>query len=172
MFVKEVTVKDIPIIIELAMEVWQQTYVPILGQQQVDYMLDLFYSPDALAHQIEVLEHHFLIGYIYEKPVCFASIEEAENGIYKLHKLYVLPSEQGKGLGKFMIDCIITKIKFFNAKALMLNVNRYNQAAIAFYKIYGFTQLREEDIPIGNGYFMNDYVFSIAIPPLINFTQN
>jgi ribosomal protein S18 acetylase RimI-like enzyme len=38
-----------------------------------------------------------------------------------------------------------------------LNVNRNNKA-LGFYQKFGFVILREEDIDIGNGYFMNDYI--------------
>jgi ribosomal protein S18 acetylase RimI-like enzyme len=44
---------------------------------------------------------------------------------------------------------------------LELNVNRQN-TAIGFYKKLGFKIIAEEDIPIGNGFFMNDYVMQIS----------
>ena len=56
-----------------------------------------------------------------------------------------------------MIDYIIEEIKKENATALRLNVNRQNNA-LSFYKHLGFKIINEEDIDIGNGYFMNDYV--------------
>ena len=43
------------------------------------------------------------------------------------------------------------------AVSLLLNVNRQNKAKF-FYEKLGFTVIKEEDIDIGNGYFMNDYV--------------
>jgi ribosomal protein S18 acetylase RimI-like enzyme len=41
-------------------------------------------------------------------------------------------------------------------------VNRENKA-IGFYNKLGFTIIAEEDIPIGNGFFMNDYVMQISL---------
>ncbi len=41
--------------------------------------------------------------------------------------------------------------------ALQLNVNRSNKARF-FYEKLGFNVVREEDIDIGNNYFMNDFV--------------
>ena len=37
------------------------------------------------------------------------------------------------------------------------------EAAINFYKKNGFQIIREEDVDIGNGYYMNDYVMSKSI---------
>ncbi len=44
-----------------------------------------------------------------------------------------------------------------NVKMVELNVNRQNKA-VDFYKNIGFKIIKEVDIPIGEGYFMNDYV--------------
>jgi ribosomal protein S18 acetylase RimI-like enzyme len=38
-----------------------------------------------------------------------------------------------------------------------LNVNRYNKARF-FYEKLGFVIMKEEDIDIGSGYYMIDYV--------------
>ena len=40
--------------------------------------------------------------------------------------------------------------------SLILQVNR-NNAAVGFYKKMGFIIDREEDVEIGNGFYMNDY---------------
>jgi len=79
------------------------------------------------------------------------------NKVYKLHKLYVLTSSQGYGAGRFMLDKILEDIKQRNGKTLILNVNR-NNPALHFYLKLGFIISGEEDIDIGNGFFMNDYI--------------
>ena len=61
-----------------------------------------------------------------------------------------------------MLQFIINEISKEGVKYLELNVNRENKA-IGFYKKLGFTIIAEEDIPIGNGFFMNDYVMQISL---------
>ncbi|HQW45417.1 MAG TPA: GNAT family N-acetyltransferase, partial [Chitinophagaceae bacterium] len=80
-----------------------------------------------------------------------------EPSIFKLHKIYVLTSQQGKGTGRFLIDYIISQIRPMGATSLQLQVNRDN-AAKSFYEKLGFVILKEADFDIGNGYFMRDYV--------------
>jgi hypothetical protein len=41
---------------------------------------------------------------------------------------------------------------------MRLNVNKYNQRAIAVYQKKGFVQVAAEVVPIGGGYVMDDYV--------------
>ena len=157
------TTADIPLIREITFRVWPETYIPILGQQQLEYMLGLFYTPAELTKQMEVSGHNFILCFNYEIPVGFASYSEIEPGIYKLHKLYVLPETQGKGAGQHMVQHILKAIKSAGSSLLRLNVNRYNIKAIAFYNKYGFRHYRDEDIDIGHGYFMNDYVLEIDV---------
>lgn len=153
----EATVADIPAIKKIAYSTWPAAYTHIVGEKQVEYMLQLFYSKEALQKQITE-GHKFTLAKNNEESVGFASYNLIiQPDIYKLQKLYALPSQQGKGLGKKLLDYIFNELKKQNAKSLRLNVNRNNNA-VEFYKHLGFTIIYEENIPIGNDFFMNDYV--------------
>jgi ribosomal protein S18 acetylase RimI-like enzyme len=76
--------------------------------------------------------------------------------------LYVLPNYQGKGIGAMLLQKIEDYIQVGTDVYLELNVNRFN-SAIAFYQKQGFEIIRTEDIDIGNGFFMNDYVMEKQI---------
>lgn len=147
---------DIPLLRDLTSKVWPQTYQSILSSEQIEYMLDKMYSEQSLLEQMEQ-GHEFVIIYDGVEPIGFASISMTEPLVYKLHKLYVLPNGQGKGTGRFAIDELIKAIKRKGGTTLRLNVNRHNKAK-DFYEKIGFAVIREEDINIGGGYFMNDYV--------------
>jgi len=150
--------EDINTIGYLAQQIWPKTYGEILTPEQMRYMLQLFYSPLSLRHQMLEDKQQFLLVEEEEEPIGFASWgASAEAGVYKLHKLYVLPGRQGKGLGKTILDFIYEDIRPLGARALRLNVNRYNKAR-QFYEKMGFSVIREEDVDIGNNYFMNDFV--------------
>ncbi|MEO5685469.1 MAG: GNAT family N-acetyltransferase [Chitinophagaceae bacterium] len=150
--------EDILTIGVLANQIWPDTYGHILSAVQLQYMLQLIYSPASLTKQMSELHHQFLMLELEKLPVGFASFSAtAEPGVYKLQKIYVRTDIQGKGLGKALIDAVIASIKPLQATALRLNVNRHNKA-ISFYEKFGFAIIGEEDIDIGNGYFMNDYV--------------
>lgn len=157
--IKNASVTDIPLIRELTFQVWPQTYTPIVGETQVAYMLERFYAADALKEQMETLGHHFIICLKDGQPAGFASWATAEPKVCKLHKLYVLPAMQGYGIGRHMITAILSAAASAGASSLKLNVNRYNTGAITFYEKAGFLLLKDEDIDIGNNYFMNDHVF-------------
>lgn len=154
--IRNTTTDDIELIRELTFKVWPQTYAGLLSQQQIDYMLDMMYSPQSLRQQMEG-GAQFIIVNEGEEPVGFASYQEIKPTLYKLHKIYVLPSQQGKGTGRYLIDHIIDEIKKKGATSLQLQVNRNNKAK-TFYEKLGFTVLEEIKLDIGGGFVMDDYV--------------
>lgn len=159
--IRNATVNDIPLIRDLTFLVWPQTYAAVLSKEQIDYMLDMMYSETSLKKQMSD-GCQFIIVYDDTEPVGFASYQEIKPAIFKLHKIYVLISQQGKGTGKFAISHIIDKIKGKGATALQLQVNRTNKAR-GFYEKLGFTMIDELDLDIGNGYFMKDYIMEKKI---------
>lgn len=160
MSIRKAFAHDIPLIRNLTGKIWPATYVPILGNEQVNYMLNLMYSEQALLEQMK--KNEFVLIYDGVTPIGFASYGITEPGTCKLHKLYVLPEYQGKGTGSFAIEKLAVAMKSMGATNMLLNVNRHNSAK-SFYEKIGFVVLKEEDIDIGNGYFMNDFVMQKSI---------
>lgn len=161
MQVSPASLQDIPLIRQLAQQTWPQAYASILSKHQIDYMMELIYSIVALEHQIKDLHHRFYLLSNDAKSIGFASLsfkKKDEITTAKLQKIYILPQQQHKGAGLFLLNFIIEEAKKSQASTLELNVNRNNKNAISFYNKNGFQQIKIEDIDIGNGYFMNDFV--------------
>lgn len=163
--IKYASLKDIPLIRSLAQQIWPKAYATIISKQQIDYMMKMMYSESTLQKQMEQ-NHQFLIAYNSGLPVGYAAYSEVEPSIYKLHKIYVLQSQQGKGTGKFVVEQIINDIREKGATALRLNVNRYNTAK-SFYEKLGFVITGTEDADIGNGFFMNDYIMEKQLNAMV-----
>lgn len=148
----------------LAEKTWKVAYSAILSPEQLAYMLDLFYSESSLAEQMRN-GHLFIMAKDADEVVGFASWSPKstkESAVYRLHKIYIDPLQQGKGTGKLLIDFIVKDVRAKKATVLELNVNRHNPA-LYFYQKLGFKIIREEDIDIGSGYFMNDFVMELAL---------
>ena len=150
--------EDIEVIRDIAAATWPSTYLEIIGQTQIDYMLDKMYSKGELLKQL-MEGYIFLIAEEGENQFGFAgySIIGHDERIYKLHKLYVLPSAHGKGIGKILINEVFNQVKNAGGSALQLNVNKHNKAK-DFYLKCGFTVKESVKLDIGEGFFMDDYV--------------
>lgn len=155
--------EEIPDIQKIARAAYGPTYLAILGQPQVDYMLGKIYSTSALWEQMQQ-GHIFLIAQRQKKEVGFISYNNPEPGQknVKLQKLYVLPEQQGTGLGAWMLNEVISRVRRLGGKTLQLNVNRFNRAK-GFYEKMGFRVKETVDISIGEGYFMNDFVMQLDL---------
>jgi diamine N-acetyltransferase len=159
----EATVAEIPVIQEIAEITWKATYIHILSREQLRFMLDTIYSPQELEKVMMEGAQKFLILKDNQGYQGFASFgaRNEEPDVFKLHKIYILPQNQGKGYGSLLIDEIKRRLTIQGIRLLDLNVNRNNEAK-EFYKKLGFKIIREEDIPIGQ-YWMNDYVMRLTI---------
>lgn len=157
------TLKDIPVIRNLAEEIWWPTYSAIISVEQIRYMLDTIYGEAELDKLIRTGTQTFVILHDLNGAQGFASysLRSDNKSVCKLHKLYVLPENQGKGYGQALIEEVKIRAINLDADALELNVNRQNPA-IKFYERIGFIKIREEDVPIGP-YWMNDYVMRLSL---------
>jgi ribosomal protein S18 acetylase RimI-like enzyme len=147
------------IIRNIAQKTWPTTYGEILSSDQLEYMFDMMYSTKSLLEQAAKKNQQFTLIKAENKYLGFASYEIDCKGSNKtkVHKIYILHSSQGKGIGKKLIDFIALEASKQKDIAIFLNVNKFNKA-IHFYTKIGFTKVKEEVIDIGNGYVMDDYV--------------
>lgn len=155
--------EEYPVILKLAREIWAITYNNILSPGQIEYMIEMMYSPS-------VVEKERSEGVVFElvkdagTPIGFLSYGPGSApGKMKLHKLYLSGAYHGRGIGSRMLSRAREAAKALGAKQLLLNVNKNNARAIKAYKRNGFTLVREEKNPIGNGFFMDDYVFGVNL---------
>jgi ribosomal protein S18 acetylase RimI-like enzyme len=161
----DATNEDIPAIQQIAEETWWPTYSSIVSKEQIRYMLDAIYSTEALQSAMKNGSQSFIILHDENGAQGFASYGYRVNepGVYKLHKIYVLPANHGKGYGKLLIEEVKKRMSLAGSYILDLNVNRHNPAK-SFYEKIGFQILREEDVSIGP-YWMNDYVMRLEFTP-------
>lgn len=138
----------------LAQRIWREHYVPIIGSEQVEYMLEKFYNDQALLEQMSqgqvfwfVEQDAQVLGYV--------SVTEKAPGQYFMHKFYIENGQRGKGLGKDVFNLLLEQ--YPDLQELRLTVNRQNFKSINFYFKVGFIIECCLDIPIGDGYEMNDF---------------
>ncbi len=148
----------------IANATWPSTFAGILSLEQIDYMLNWMYDLQLLESQV-VQGHGFLVAEEDGKAIGFAGYElnHLAGNLSKLHKLYLLPSSQGKGVGKTLLLEVAKRAREAGQKRLVLNVNKYNKKAIDFYRALGFVTIRQEVNDIGQGYVMDDDVMELAL---------
>ncbi len=162
--IRKATLEDIEMINRLAWIVFPHTYKEILSPEQMEYMMDWMYSPENLHKQMTEDGHIYYLAFEGDEPAGYLSIQPEGEHTYHLQKIYVLPSFQGKKLGKLLFEQAIKAIKELHPEPcqMRLNVNRQNKA-LTFYEKMGMKKVDEGDFHIGNGYYMNDYIMGLDI---------
>jgi ribosomal protein S18 acetylase RimI-like enzyme len=156
------TIDDIPLIQEIADRTWNESFKAVISQKQVDYMLARMYTYDVLSYQMAEGKQVFLLVHEEEQCAGFASYElnANETNITRLHKLFVLPELQKSGAGSILLDEVISIAREHRNESIHLSVNRQNPA-VDFYLSRGFEILEEDDIEIGEGFVLKDYIMEL-----------
>ena len=163
MTIRKATIHDIPLIRKMADVAFRETYRDILSAEQMEYMMVWMYSEESLMRQMTLEGHQFFVAEMDGSSVGYASVSQDEADVFHLQKLYVMPEHQGQGVGKRLLEEVVRYLKQLHPAPLRLelNVNRRNRA-VGFYRRMGLIILRQGDFPIGNGYYMNDYIMGKA----------
>ena len=148
---------------QLAYKIWNQHYVSIIGQAQIDYMLDKFQSPKAISNQIENGYDYFIIFH-QNKPCGYLAL--VPNTLEKkmmISKIYMDTDFRGLGLGSKLMDFSIETAKKSTFESIWLTVNKNNSKSIEWYESKGFSIKENIKIDIGNGFIMDDYLMEMTL---------
>jgi diamine N-acetyltransferase len=167
------TAADFETLARLAETIWRAHYTKIIGSAQIDYMLAGRYTPEKLRLYLNADDRWLMLLRIDSpsgnRAVGYCSYALTENpgemkpSVMKLEQLYLLPELHGQGLGSLMLRHVEEQASARGCGKLMLQTNKRNDIAIAFYRKAGFTVREEAVFDIGNGFVMDDYVMEKAL---------
>jgi len=149
------TDSEIEIVESLAREIWAEHYIPIIGRDQVDYMLDRFQSKHAISEQIRSGVLYFLMRE-YVEFIGYIAVQPKGVELF-LSKIYVKSSRRAKGYGKKAIQFAESLAQERGLKNIVLTVNKNNVNAIKVYEKMGFRNVGSLVQDIGKGFVMDDF---------------
>ena len=141
----------------LAEEIWHEHYNSIIGNDQVDYMIEKYQSLSAMKDQI----HN--VGYQYFKlssmggDIGYVAIREDTDALF-LSKIYIAKKYRSRGYARKVLEFIERICGDKQLNKIWLTVNRYNEASIKIYENLGFLITGTQVADIGQGYVMDDYI--------------
>lgn len=153
--------QDIQDTARLAQMIWREHFTPIIGEKQVDYMLDKFQSAPVIAEQIRQ-------GYLYfalmsdNRQIGYTAFRIDDDVLF-LSKLYIQKEFRGRGYARIVLDKAEETAKKNTKPVVRLTCNKNNANSLAVYKKLGFLTVREEKTDIGSGFFMDDYILEKQI---------
>ena len=149
----------------LAGEIWREHYTPIIGAEQVEYMLEHFQTAECVAQDINENGYAYFILMCAGAPCGYSAVQPRGEELF-LSKIYVRAARRGGGYGRLLMEHSIREgsgLCANAAKRVTLTVNRNNTGSIEVYKKMGFSIARTQCADIGGGYVMDDYVMQREI---------
>lgn len=150
------TVAQVADVARMAHQVWNEHYVPLIGQAQVDYMVAKFQSPEAMQSQIDSGYEYFQIEQSGVSVGYAAIRHDAPDARVFISKLYVLAAHRKSGAGRQTLELIERMARERGATHLWLTVNKGNPSVRAYERL-GFKIVEAMVMDIGGGYVMDDY---------------
>lgn len=151
----------------LAREIWTRHYTPLIGSEQVEYMLEKFQSVEAITRQMETDG----VEYVWVPDAGYAAwVPDLHKKSLFLSKIYVKKDQRGTGLGRALLKLAEARARELGCTELWLTVNRHNTGTIAFYERMGLQKTNELVQEIGGGFVMDDWRMakSIAVSTAFN----
>ena len=143
-------------VVKLAQKIWHEHYIPIIGKDQVAYMLDKFQSEEAILTQMEEDRYIYHLLRKESEAIGYFSYQIRPDSLF-LSKIYLLTEERGKGYSRKIVTFLEKIAKEGKIDRITLTVNRENSDTIAAYKKLGFHVTGTQIQDIGAGFAMDDY---------------
>lgn len=150
------TLDEISDLFPVVEEIWREVFTPMIGPEQVDYMLIHYQSISVIEKEIAAGAHYFGLWWQGEL-VGYTAYELKDDRILYISKLYIKQAYRGKGLMAEIFKWYDDLAQTWQRKQ-QLRVNQANRNAIAVYQHRGFTIVKEQRVAIGEGFVMTDYI--------------
>lgn len=154
--------KDIDEIVSLAKIIWTEHYTPIIGIEQVEYMLDKFHAKNVINEQITNDNYRYYLIKNQNNNVGYIGVQLKDKELF-LSKIYIQSTERGLGLGKLSMAFIKGVAEENNLSKITLTVNKNNSNTIAAYYKFGFVKTGLVCADIGEGYVMDDLQMELQL---------
>ncbi|NLL56025.1 MAG: GNAT family N-acetyltransferase [Clostridiales bacterium] len=145
---------------KMATAILREHYDAIVGVKQNDYMLAKFQSIDGITEQLKNGYKYYFVRCNNEN-IGFIAYYVRKDDLY-LSKFYLRKDQRGKGIARDMLKFLVNNAKFYNRQSIVVNVNKQN-SSIKIYEKLGFVRIGAEKIDIGQGYYMDDYIYKYII---------
>lgn len=142
MTIRVANASDIPALARLARETYIETFGQTMSQEELvqalesrseEYFRSVFDKDTILIAE----ENNQLIGFIQFGEVTYDTIQASDSDL-ELNKIYVDKFQQGRGIGKQLMEAMLSHERSQNIKNIYLDVYAQNDKAIGLYTKYGF----------------------------------
>lgn len=153
MSIREAKPNDIPAISKLAKETYIATFGQTMSQEELIEALktrsEEYFTDVIRTDTILVAEEEKIVGFMQIGRVTITSVQASGRDL-ELIKIYIDENQQGKGIGKALMEVMLKHPRLNGIENIYLDVYDENKKAIGLYKKYGFKIIGKTPFKINN----------------------
>lgn len=146
---------------KVAEVVWREANTAFCTPEQVEYMIEMFQSYEAVSGQLVHGYRYFLVEEAGEILAYFGVQPQGERLF--LSKFYILKEHRDKGIFSLGLEYMCGLCRELQLDTIYLTVNRRNFHACEVYLHKGFRIAEEAVADIGCGFVMDDYIMEYDV---------
>lgn len=151
------TAQDLPLIRELSIKTYRQTFTDITTQRNMEDFLSYAFDSDRLAAELAAEQSDFYLLYCDDQEAgyikvnnypCQSDVNDPKS--LEIQRIYIDQDFQGKGLGSFLMREAINIAKSLRKEYVWLGVWEHNYKAQSFYSKHGFYRIGAHPFIMGD----------------------
>ncbi|MDB5136656.1 MAG: family N-acetyltransferase [Mucilaginibacter sp.] len=148
---------DLHALLSLSKKTFYDAFEHVNNPEDFEAYTSVAFQPEKLLSEINHPHSVFYFALIDDEKVGYiklnyssAQTEFKDENAVEVERIYVLASQQGKQIGKQMIDFTIAKAMEDQLKYIWLGVWEHNHNAQRFYEREGFVKFSSHEFWVGN----------------------
>jgi len=142
MIVRDIGINDIPVVAKLAIKTYKNAFGETMSEKELQKSLksrDESYFRSVIDKDIIIIaqDDDQIIGFIQFGTVSYDSFPTSNKDM-ELKKIYIDKNYQGKGIGKKLMNAMLTHNRLNDIENIYLDVFAKNEEALGLYKKFGF----------------------------------
>lgn len=153
---------DVKALKELAQSLVPDSFKGVLNTSQVDFMIDRYYSQEALQDAIDEGMVYFIAS--VEGYDCgYVSVIKHGPDLFLMQKIFIDTTKFNLGIGTMLLNAVFDYVKKEHPGkcAIELIINKHNPG-LEFYEKHGMVKVRDKGLDMGD-FYINEEVLSITL---------
>ncbi len=172
MFIRKATIEHVQDLARLAKRSYSHAFGHTMEPEQLRIYLSMncstYYFEKSLKSDTVLFAENdgHMLGYVTFGDIGF-EFEGTARQDQELHRLYVDPSFQGKGIGKGLLKDALDDPRLLSVASIYLKVNAQNDVAISLYRTFGFEVIGKAEFVVDSHVLNLDLVMARFLPALL-----
>ena len=167
--IRQATLSDLGVLKAIGRQTFKETFGDDNTAEDMENYLQATFNDDILLQSLQDPDVHYFLACINDDVVGYiklnekdAQTEQGDDDSLEIHRLYVLSTYLGHGIGKQLMTQAIKFARGRQLNSLWLGVWEHNERALGFYQSFGFQTFDHHVFTLGEDK-QTDYLMRLTL---------